>query len=45
MEADIREFLRQFDTEDLLLKGVLRTADLFLQDESVVPLIILIDER
>ena len=45
MEADIREFLSQFDSEDLFERVVIRPVDLFLQGESVVPLNSLTDEH
>ena len=45
MEADIREFLQRFDSEELVERGVLRTKDLFLQGESVRPLVALMGEH
>ena len=43
--ADTKVFLRQFDIEDLVGRGILRTKNNFLQSASAKPLLELMDEH
>ena len=45
MEADIREFLQQYSTDDLAARGILRGQTLLLNARSVDPLINLMAEQ